>query len=155
MTSSMASHCDFKFVPLYSCLNEISTVFTIIIKLIELSPSNYTFSYIWRHRWCHTVTSSRPFIFMFEWNRRIFTLIPQPIEISPSYTCIMTMWVIFNVYDKNDVVDDATTWLSIPPSMFIFNSRPRQNGRLFAEDIFKYISFNENFNLTLNQHWFR
>ena len=57
------------------------------------------------------------------------------------------------------------TWI-IPP----FNTlRSRQIGRYFAEDIFKYILFNENLRiltqiplkcfqrgqLTINQHWFR
>ena len=92
MTSSMASHCDFKS-SLYIHVWMKLAVFTIIKKLIELSPSNYTFIYIYDVIDDVTLISSLPFIFMFERTTRIFTLIPKPMEISLSYTCILeTVW---------------------------------------------------------------
>ena len=60
MTSLMLTQRDNKYILLYSCLNEISSVFTITEKLTRISLSNGTYVLSpWLHRqWRHSVTAN-------------------------------------------------------------------------------------------------
>ena len=60
MTSIMLTQRDNKYILLYSCLNEISSVFTITEKLTRISLSNGTYVLSpWLHRqWRHSVTAN-------------------------------------------------------------------------------------------------
>ena len=60
MTSLMLTQRDNKYILLYSCLIEISSVFTIIEKLTRISLSNgtYVLSPWWHRQWRHSVTAN-------------------------------------------------------------------------------------------------
>ena len=60
MTSLMLTQHDNKYILLYSCLNEISSVFTITEKLTRISLSNgtYVLSPRLHRQWRHSVTAN-------------------------------------------------------------------------------------------------
>ena len=60
MTSLMLTQHDNKYILLYSCLNEISSVFTITEKLtrISLSSGTYVLSPRLHRQWRHSVTAN-------------------------------------------------------------------------------------------------